>query len=528
MKFPGICIVDYGSQTTTLIAKISRRMGIFSEIIKPEDLENKLKDDNNRDQNIYGVILSGGPRSVNDSNELYSLENEPFKILLKLKIPVLGICYGAQLISKLFGAQILPQQNREYGSSQMKLTTNINLLQDEIMRSIIFGTMQVWMSHSDLIQIPKDSDQFQVFGTTDQSPSMIKITDRNWYGFQFHPEVTHSSMGKELLENFMVGICQIPRKWNSKNFIETQIPLLKNKIGSKNVLMACSGGVDSTVTALMLNKAIGTQFVGIFINNGLLRKNEYQEVMQLYKDMNLNVVGLDSSNKFYQALKGVTEPEQKRKVIGNLFIQIFHEIVKKCDCKIEFLGQGTIYPDVIESMGGIKSHHNVGGLPKKLGFKLVEPLRDLFKDEVRQVGLELGLRSEILNRHPFPGPGLAIRIIGEVTPERVKILQEADYIFINALKTINLNKQSFYEKVWQAGAILLNDKSVGVMGDNRTFESVLALRAVTSVDGMTANVALLPMDFLVSVGNLIVNNVKGINRVVYDVTTKPPGTIEWQ
>lgn len=507
-----ILILDFGSQYTQLIARAVREANIYCEIIpyhKSFTIDAELK----------GIILSGSPFSVND-------DQAPEVAVSKFnaQLPILGICYGAQMTAKLYGGKVDKSNKREYGRAFMEIKKN-----DPIFLHIPEKS-QVWMSHSDSIKTLPDG--FSVLATTENIPvAAFKKDDTDsqaLYGFQFHPEVYHSTDGKQLIKNFLVDICKCSQNWTPASFVEETVSRLKKDIGDKEVIMALSGGVDSTVAATLISRAIGNRLHGIFVDNGLLRKDEYQKVLDTYKILGLNVKGVDAKSLFYSELKDKTDPEAKRKVIGKLFIDVFQEESQKLT-NISFLGQGTIYPDVIESVSvhgpsqTIKSHHNVGGLPDSMHLSLIEPLRYLFKDEVRRVGLELGIPAEMINRHPFPGPGLAIRILGEVNAERVDLLQRADAIFINGLKSCGL-----YNKVWQAGTILLPVKSVGVMGDERTYEFTVALRAVTSVDGMTADWAHLPYEFLSDISNEIINNVRGINRVVYDISSKPPATIEWE
>ncbi len=508
-----ILILDFGSQYTQLIARAVREANVFCEIVpfnKPVEYDPFLK----------GIILSGSPFSVND-------EKAPDVNVASLtkKAPVLGICYGAQMMAKQFGGKVEKSNKREYGRAILHLEKEDSLLNNLIPAS------QVWMSHADtILKLPKE---FELLATTDSIPvAAFKHKDdemhKPLYGLQFHPEVYHSIEGKKVLHNFLVNICGCRQDWTPAHFITDTVAALKKQIGNRKVVMAISGGVDSTVAATLISRAIGDNLHGIFVDNGVLRKDEFENVVKTYKQLGLNVKGIDAKNKFYQKLKGKTDPEKKRKAIGKIFIEIFQEEAKKIK-GVELLGQGTIYPDVIESVSvhgpsvTIKSHHNVGGLPKKMHLGLVEPLRYLFKDEVRKVGTELGIPDDMISRHPFPGPGLAIRILGEVTEEKVNLLQKADDIYVKALKQHNL-----YATVWQAGSILLPVRSVGVMGDERTYEFTVALRAVTSVDGMTADWAHLPYDFLASVSNEIINSVRGINRVVYDISSKPPATIEWE
>ncbi len=506
-----ILILDFGSQYTQLIARAVREANVYCEIIpfhKAIPADSSLK----------GIILSGSPFSVNDDNA-----PEVDIAALNEKWPVLGICYGAQLTAKQFGGQVAKASKREYGRATMQVTVQDTLL------DAVSQTSQVWMSHADsVLQLPAG---FDVLATTESIPFAAfkkNIAALPLYSVQFHPEVYHSTEGKKIIRNFLVNVCGCKQDWTAAHFITDTVAALKEQIGDRKVVMALSGGVDSTVAATLIHKAIGDRLFGIFVDNGVLRKNEFETVLHTYAQLGLNVKGIDAKERFYDGLAGKTEPEAKRKVIGSLFIDIFQEEAKKIP-GVGLLGQGTIYPDVIESVSvhgpsvTIKSHHNVGGLPEHLHLELAEPLRALFKDEVRRVGRELGVPADMIDRHPFPGPGLAIRILGEVTAEKCALLQEADDRYIQGLKDNNL-----YATVWQAGAILLPVKSVGVMGDERTYEFTIALRAVTSVDGMTADWAHLPYEFLAFISNDIINNVKGINRVVYDISSKPPATIEWE
>lgn len=507
-----ILILDFGSQYTQLIARAVREANVYCEIVpflKKIEYEPGLK----------GIILSGSPFSVNE-------ERAPVVDVKELigNVPVLGVCYGAQLTAKLFGGLVEKSSKREYGRAVLQKEKEEELLKN------VSAQSQVWMSHADtILELPRG---FEVLATTDSIPiAAFRKTGhdtRPLYGVQFHPEVYHSTEGKKILHNFLVNICGCSQDWTPAHFVTDSVKALKEQIGDRKVVMALSGGVDSTVAATLIHKAIGDNLHGIFVDNGVLRKDEFNQVLVTYAKLGLNVKGIDARQRFYDALAGKTDPEEKRKAIGKLFIDIFQEEAKSLE-GIELLGQGTIYPDVIESVSvhgpsvTIKSHHNVGGLPEKMHLGLIEPLRSLFKDEVRKVGRELGIPAEMIDRHPFPGPGLAIRILGEITPERVQLLQEADHIYVKGLKESGL-----YATVWQAGTILLPVKSVGVMGDERTYEYTVALRAVTSVDGMTADWAHLPYEFLASISNEIINNVRGINRVVYDISSKPPATIEWE
>jgi GMP synthase (glutamine-hydrolysing) len=507
-----ILILDFGSQYTQLIARVVREAHVYCEII-PYHKEIVYT------PSLKGIILSGSPFSVNEA----SAPKVDVKAMAD-RIPVLGICYGAQLTAQLMGGIVAKSDKREYGRASFNISVNDALLQQ------LPSSSQVWMSHSDTIkQLPEG---FELLGTTESIPVAAFKSDKAAahaiYGLQFHPEVYHSTQGKTILQNFLVNICGCSQDWTPAHYITDTVAALKKQLGNSKVVMGLSGGVDSTVAATLIHKAIGENLYGIFVDNGVLRKNEFEEVLEIYKALGLHVIGVNAREYFYTQLAGKVLPEDKRKAIGSSFIDIFDQEAKKLT-GIEFLGQGTIYPDVIESASvhgpsaTIKSHHNVGGLPDSMKLKLVEPLRSLFKDEVRKIGAELGIPAEMLNRHPFPGPGLAIRILGEVTEEKVRLLQDADKVYIDLLK-----KTGLYNEVWQAGTILLPVKSVGVMGDERTYEFTVALRAVTSVDGMTADWAHLPYEFLADVSNEIINNVKGINRVVYDISSKPPATIEWE
>jgi len=503
-----IQIIDFGSQYTQLIARRIRQLNVYCEIHPYNAIPNF-------DDNVKGVILSGSPHSTLEDNTP-DIDIE----VLRAKYPVLGVCYGAQLMAKKQGGKVEKSLHREYGRAFVEMIGNDPLFNQVENKSV------VWMSHGDsILELP---DHATIIAKTNNIPVAAFKLDEKTYGIQFHPEVTHSECGLQILENFVSLICGCACDWTAANFINESVSYFKNLIGNDKVIMGLSGGVDSSVAAYLLHQAIGPNLIGIFVNNGLLRKYEYEQVLETYKQTGLNVIGVDASELFYEKLKNITEPEQKRKIIGNAFIDVFDEESKKItDAK--WLGQGTIYPDVIESISvkgpsaTIKSHHNVGGLPDFMKLKLAEPLRTLFKDEVREIGKELKVPSEILGRHPFPGPGLGIRIIGDVTPEKVNRLQEADYIFISELKN-----QGYYNKIWQAGAIYLPVQSVGVMGDERTYENVIALRAVSSLDGMTADWVDLPHSLLADISNKIINQVKGINRVVYDISSKPPATIEWE
>ena len=518
-----ILILDFGSQYTQLIARAVREANVYCEIIpyhKNFEFEPGLK----------GIILSGSPFSVNEENAP-DVNVQDFIT----KVPVLGVCYGAQLTAKRFGGRVEKSSKREYGRAMLQRQKEDRLLQNVSPQS------QVWMSHADsILELPAN---FELLATTESIPvAAFKLTEPGeqqngtesyfscfpLYGVQFHPEVYHSTEGKKILHNFLVNICGCSQDWTPAHFITDTVEALKKQIGDRKVIMALSGGVDSTVAATLIHKAIGDRLHGIFVDNGVLRKDEFESVLETYARLGLNVKGVNARERFYTKLAGQTDPEAKRKTIGGLFIDVFQDEAQHIP-GIGLLGQGTIYPDVIESVSvhgpsaTIKSHHNVGGLPETMHLELVEPLRYLFKDEVRKVGRELGIPADMIDRHPFPGPGLAIRILGEITEEKVRLLQEADHLYVKALKETGL-----YATVWQAGAILLPVKSVGVMGDERTYEYTVALRAVTSVDGMTADWAHLPYDFLANISNEIINNVRGINRVVYDISSKPPATIEWE
>ena len=519
-----ILILDFGSQFTQLIARRIRELNVYSEIVP----YNKIPV---LDDSIQAIILSGSPFSVRDSNALQVDLNA-----IVGKKPILAVCYGAQYTAQYFGGEVKQSNKREYGKAKLSAI----LQKDKLFKGIKSGS-QVWMSHSDTIsRLPEG---FELLASTNDIPAAAfkksevrspksKVGSGNeefpFYCVQFHPEVTHSLDGLKLLRNFVMDIAGCKGDWTPASFAEETVSALREKIGEEEVLLALSGGVDSSVAALLLHRAIGKKLHCFFIDNGLLRKNEFEDVLHSYKDMGLNIQGVDAKQLFWDELKGKILPEDKRKTIGRVFIEVFEKEAKRYT-GLKWLGQGTIYPDVIESVSvhgpsaTIKSHHNVGGLPDKLHLKIVEPLRMLFKDEVRRVGKELGLANHILHRHPFPGPGLGIRILGEVTPEKVAILQEADYIYISSLK-----KAGLYDTTWQAGAILLPVQSVGVMGDERTYEKTIALRAVDSTDGMTAEWSRLPYEFLADVSTDIINHVKGINRVVYDISTKPPATIEWE
>jgi len=509
-----ILILDFGSQFTQLIARRVRELNVYCEIqpcTKPIAYDPSLK----------GVILSGSPCSVNDADA-----PSPDIAAIAAKLPLLAVCYGAQLLAKQAGGEVGKSSHREYGRAHLQ-----DVVPDPLFAAISSGS-QVWMSHSDTIkQLPAG---FTLIARSESIPvaafkASAAYAPNPVYAIQFHPEVTHSTDGKQLLKNFLVDICGVRQDWTSAAFIQETVTRIKEQAGNKKVVMALSGGVDSTVAATLIHRAIGDNLYCIFVDNGLLRKDEFQQVLDGYKHLGLNTKGIDARQRFYSELSGVSDPEKKRKIIGKGFIDVFNEEALKLT-DVSFLGQGTIYPDVVESMsvhGGpsatIKSHHNVGGLPEKMHLSLIEPLRLLFKDEVRRVGRELGIDEMFIGRHPFPGPGLGIRILGAVSEDKVKMLQDADAIYIQ-----HLRDSGMYNEVWQAGAILLPVQSVGVMGDERTYEFTVALRAVTSVDGMTADWAHLPYELLARISNDIINRVKGINRVVYDISSKPPATIEWE
>jgi len=505
-----VLILDFGSQYTQLIARRVRELFIYCEIYPYNNLPKNLNEFN-------AVILSGSPFSVRS-------KMAPHPNLDKIKgvLPLLSICYGAQYLAHFYGGNVKSSNAREYGRANL---SNINS-EDPFFKDVPLDT-QVWMSHGDTIEkLPKNS--VLLASTQNIKNAAFRIKNEITYGIQFHPEVYHSEHGKKILKNFLVDISGLSQEWTPDSFVQMTLNDLRLKIGNERVVLGLSGGVDSTVAAFLLDKAIGKNLICLFINNGLLRKNEYVDVLNQYKGLGLNVKGIDASSKFISELRNISDPEEKRKIIGKIFIDVFDEEAKSLG-KVEWLAQGTIYPDVIESISvsgpsaTIKSHHNVGGLPDFMRLKLVEPLNMLFKDEVRRVGSALGIHSNILGRHPFPGPGLAIRILGEITTEKIEMLQKADHIFINGLKSWNL-----YDKVWQAATILLPINSVGVMGDERTYEKCVVLRAVQSTDGMTADWVDLPNEFLQEISNEIINKVKGVNRVVYDISSKPPSTIEWE
>jgi GMP synthase (glutamine-hydrolysing) len=504
-----LLILDFGSQYTQLIARRVRELNVYCEIHP----FNKIP----KNYNFNSVILSGSPCSVNQSDapspELESIDS---------KIPILGICYGAQFLVKKYGGKVVSSKTREYGRANLSFFKDKSPLFNNVKKN-----SQVWMSHGDTIKtLAKNMDK--VASTINVENAAFKLDNKDIYGIQFHPEVFHTEDGLQIIKNFVINISNCSPDWTPDSFVESSISMIKKTIGDQKVVLGLSGGVDSSVAAILLHKAIGSQLHCIFVDNGLLRKNEFNEVLKQYESLGLNIKGVNSKKDFYLSLKGISDPEDKRKAIGKTFIDIFDREASNIK-DVNWLAQGTIYPDIIESVSvngpsvTIKSHHNVGGLPDYMKLKIIEPLKSLFKDEVRRVGKSLKLPNKILNRHPFPGPGLGIRILGEVTEDRVKILQEVDHIFISGLKEFKL-----YDNVWQAGAIFLPIQSVGVMGDERTYENAIVLRAVSSTDGMTADWCHLPYDFLSKISNRIINNVKGINRVTYDISSKPPATIEWE
>ena len=505
-----ILILDFGSQYTQLIARRVRELNVYCEI-HPFDKIPAI------DASVRGVILSGSPYSVRDEHA-----PDPDLSAIKGRLPLLGVCYGAQYLAHAFGGEVNPAPSREYGRAML----TVGDAQDPLMHGLP-RTTQVWMSHGDTITSVPVSYRL-IAGTEDVRVAAFRVEGERTWGIQFHPEVYHSTDGTQLLRNFVVGICGCAQTWTPESFVEATVRDLRAKLGDDRVVLGLSVGVDSTVAAVLLHKAVGRNLYCIFVDSGLLRKGEFDEVLESYKDMGLNVKGVKAGAKFLGDLAGVSDPERKRKIIGRDFVEVFNDEAQRIE-HVRWLGQGTIYPDVIESCSvngpsaTIKSHHNVGGLPEKMHLGIVEPLRLLFKDEVRRVGRSLGISERLIGRHPFPGPGLAIRILGEITPEKVEILQNVDKIYIDALRAAGL-----YDKVWQAGAILLPVRSVGVMGDERTYESCVALRAVASTDGMTADWVHLPYEFLSDVSNEIINKVRGVNRVVYDISSKPPATIEWE
>jgi len=523
-----ILILDFGSQVTQLIGRRLRELNVFCEIY-PYNKVPAL------DASVKGVILSGSPCSVRDANA-----PQVDLSLFKGKLPLLGICYGAQYLAHRCGGKVEGSLAREYGRAMLDVVRP-----DSPLLQGVSAHSQVWMSHGDTISALPEGGEV-IASTSDVANAAYQIAGEQTYAVQFHPEVFHTTEGTQILSNFALGICGCAGDWTPASFIETTVADLRAQIGDDQVILGLSGGVDSTVAGVLLNKAIGHQLTCIFVNNGLLRKNEFEDVLESYRDMGLNVIGADASKEFLDALAGVSEPEQKRKIIGRLFVETFDKYAKQIE-NARWLAQGTIYPDVIESAGipgiasKIKSHHNVGGLPEQMNLKIVEPLRMLFKDEVRRVGRALGIKEELVGRHPFPGPSLAIRIIGDVTEEKLRVLREADDIYIRGLRNYDCTGMGFpcasdprvmatnlYDAIWQAGVILLPIKSVGVMGDERTYENPVALRAVVSTDAMTADWFHFPYDFLADVSNEIINKVRGVNRVVYDISSKPPATIEWE
>lgn len=505
-----VIILDFGGQYTQLIARRVRELGVYCEIvpfnINPEELRKK---------NPRGIILSGGPSSVYEEGAPH-----PDRKLIEMGVPVLGICYGVQLLAYFLGGQVSPSSRREYGHADIKVISDTKLL------SGLPSEIRAWMSHGDHVSQPPAG--FVITAESDAAIGAVEDHERQLYGVQFHPEVAHTPFGKDILRNFLVNICNLRCDWTMASFIETTIEEIRLRVGTGRAVCGLSGGVDSSVAAALVARAIDDRQVCIFVDTGLLRKNEFEEVLEAYREMDLNVIGVAAGERFLTKLAGVTDPERKRKIIGNEFIEVFQEEARKLG-DVDFLVQGTLYPDVIESVSVkgpsavIKSHHNVGGLPEKMHLKLIEPLRELFKDEVRRVGREIGVPEEIVSRQPFPGPGLAVRILGEVTADRVALLQEADRIVIEEIRQADL-----YDKVWQSFAVLLPVSTVGVMGDNRTYENAIAIRAVESVDGMTADWARLPHDTLQRISSRIISEVHGVNRVVYDISSKPPATIEWE
>ena len=508
-----IVVLDFGSQYTKLIARRIRELGVFSIVLPYDTPLNDIIQENPK-----GIVLSGGPYSIY-RDDAPNIDKKIFE----LNIPILGICYGMQIVVNAFGGKIKEGLKREYGKSELTLIS-----EDLLFKGINRNSFLVWMSYGDLIQVLPEN--FETIGKSKEAKyAAIKHSKKAIYALQFHPEVSHTKFGKKILHNFIMKVCKCKRAWTPKNFISENVNNIKKIVGEENVLCALSGGVDSAVTAALLHKAIGNQLLCVFVNNGLLRKNEAEKVIQTFKEvLGYNLFYIDAEDEFLSALKNITDPEKKRKIIGNKFIEIFERKAEELK-DIKFLAQGTLYPDVIESAKKkgpavtIKTHHNVGGLPEKMNLKLIEPLKEIFKDEVREIGIELGLPEDMIYRHPFPGPGLAVRVLGEVTKEKLDILREADFIFIEELRNFNL-----YKKIWQAFAVLLPVKTVGVMGDLRTYEHALVLRAVDSVDGMTADWYKIENNFLEIISNRIINEVRGINRVVYDISSKPPATIEWE
>ena len=505
-----VLILDFGGQYTQLIARRVRELGVYSEIVPFNTSADEI-----HHKNPKGIILSGGPSSVYDEGAPH-----PDPEVIQMGVPVLGICYGVQLMAHFLGGEVKPSNRREYGQAEIEVRGNSQLLAG------LTSPLKVWMSHGDSVSRPPEG--FTVTADTEAAIGAVEDPARNLYGVQFHPEVAHTPQGKEILRNFLVNVCHLRCDWTMASFIETTIAGIKQRVGDGRAVCGLSGGVDSSVAAALVARAIGDRQTCIFVDTGLLRKHEFEEVLEAYHEMDLNVLGVAAGERFLTRLAGVADPERKRKIIGNEFIEIFQEEARKLGHE-DFLVQGTLYPDVIESVSVkgpsavIKSHHNVGGLPEKMNLKLIEPLRELFKDEVRRVGRELGLPEEIISRQPFPGPGLAVRILGEVTADRVTVLQEADAIVMEEIRRADL-----YDKVWQSFAVLLPVSTVGVMGDNRTYDNAIALRVVESLDGMTADWARLPYEVLQRISSRIVSEVRGVNRVVYDISSKPPSTIEWE
>ena len=505
-----VLILDFGGQYTQLIARRIRELGVYSEIVPFNTTAEAI-----RSKNPKAIILSGGPSSVYEEGAPH-----PDPAVVEMGVPVLGICYGVQLMAYFLGGEVKPSSRREYGQAEIKVESESKLLEG------LQSPLKVWMSHGDYVSRPPQG--FKITASTEAAIGAVEDPSRQLYGVQFHPEVAHTPQGKEILRNFLVTVCHLRCDWTMASFIETTVEDIKHRVGDGKAVCGLSGGVDSSVAAALVAKAIGDRQTCIFVDTGLLRKNEFEEVLEAYREMDLNVIGVAAGERFLTRLAGAIDPERKRKIIGNEFIEIFQEEARKLGHE-DFLVQGTLYPDVIESVSVkgpsavIKSHHNVGGLPEKMNLKLIEPLRELFKDEVRRVGRELGLPEEIISRQPFPGPGLAVRILGEVTADRVVLLQEVDAIVIEEIRRADL-----YDKVWQSFAVLLPISTVGAMGDMRTYDNAVALRVVESLDGMTADWARVPYDVLQRISSRIVSEVRGINRVVYDISSKPPSTIEWE
>lgn len=505
-----VLILDFGGQYTQLIARRVRELGVYSEIVPFNTTAEAI-----RSKNPKAIILSGGPSSVYEDGAPH-----PDPAVIQMGVPVLGICYGVQLMAYFLGGEVKPSNRREYGQAEIKVESESQLLAG------LSSPLKVWMSHGDYVSRPPEG--FKITASTEAAIGAVEDQTRRLYGVQFHPEVAHTPQGKEVLGNFLVNVCHLRCDWTMASFIETTVEAIRQRVGDGRAVCGLSGGVDSSVAAALVARAIGDRQTCIFVDNGLLRKNEFEEVLEAYREMDLNVIGVAAGERFLTRLAGVVDPERKRKIIGNEFIEVFQEEARKLGHE-DFLVQGTLYPDVIESVSVkgpsavIKSHHNVGGLPEKMNLKLIEPLRELFKDEVRRVGRELGLPEEIVARQPFPGPGLAVRILGEVTPDRVALLQGAD-----AIVTEEIRRADLYDKVWQSFAVLLPISTVGVMGDMRTYDNAIALRVVESLDGMTADWARVPYEVLQRISSRIVSEVRGINRVVYDISSKPPSTIEWE